>query len=296
MNIVLGSKTDTGRKRSNNQDSMCSIVAPNTARGVRALVAVADGMGGHQGGEVASGLAIKGVFDHLGKNSTVDLMGSGRSESLAQIMHQIHEQVQSKSHTPETAGMGTTLSIALIGDETVIVGHVGDSRIYRARNGQFTQLTEDHSWVAEEVRRGNLTPEEAAVHPRRNLITQAIGVTPVIEPMVAEFDLAIGDKILLCSDGLHGLVTDEDILETIEGVSPSIAVETLVDKANAAGGPDNVTVILANIVASSDDSARSDVSEADTVCLTVRRRSLTVRLLRGLLKLPSSLLSRLRSK
>ena len=188
--------------------------------------------------------------------------------------------------------MGTTLSIAVIGDENVIVGHVGDSRIYRARNGQFTQLTEDHSWVAEEVKRGNLTAEEAAVHPRRNLISQAIGVTPIIEPMVAEFDLATGDKILLCSDGLHGLVTDEDILRTIEDASPSIAVETLVEKANAAGGPDNVTVVLANILAASDDPARSDLSEADTICLTARRRSLAARLLRGLLKLPLKLFRR----
>ena len=271
---------------------MCSIVAPNTAKGVRALVAVADGMGGHQGGEVASGLAIEGVVAHLGKNSNVDLIGGDRSETLAQVIHQIHEQVQAKSNTPETRGMGTTLSIAVISDENVIVGHVGDSRIYRARNGQFTQLTEDHSWVAEEVKRGNLTAEEAAVHPRRNLISQAIGVTPIIEPMVAEFDLATGDKILLCSDGLHGLVTDEDILRTIEDASPSIAVETLVEKANAAGGPDNVTVVLANILAASDDPARTDLSEADTICLTVRRRSLAARLLRALLKLPLKLFRR----
>ena len=292
INIVVGAKTDTGRKRSNNQDCMCSIVAPNTAKGVRALVAVADGMGGHQGGEVASGLAIEGVVSHLGKNSNLDLTGVDRSETLVQVIHQIHKEVQSKSNTPETRGMGTTLSIAVIGDHNVIVGHVGDSRIYRARKGKFTQLTEDHSWVAEEVRRGNLTAEEAAVHPRRNLISQAIGVTPDIEPMVAEFDIALGDKILLCSDGLHGLVTDEDILGTIEGVSPSIAVETLVDKANAAGGPDNVTVVLADIVATTDDPAPGDLSEADTICLTGKRRSLAVRLLVGLLKLPLKLFRR----
>ena len=105
---------------------MCSIAAPNTASGVRALVAVADGMGGHQGGEVASNLAIEGVVEHLGKNSDVDLLGSERSETLAGIIHQIHEHVRSRSNTPETMGMGTTLSIAVIGDENVLIGHVGD--------------------------------------------------------------------------------------------------------------------------------------------------------------------------
>ena len=275
---------------------MCSIAAPNTASGIRALVAVADGMGGHQGGEVASNLAIEGVVEHLGKNSGVDLLGSERSETLAGIIQQIHEHVRSRSNTPETMGMGTTLSIAVIGDENVLIGHVGDSRIYRARDGNLTQLTEDHSWVAEEVRRGNLTPEQAEDHPRRNLITQAIGVTPVIEPMVAEFDLAIGDKILLCSDGLHGLVSDEDILETVEGASPQTAVEALVEKANAAGGPDNVTAVLANAVSPSDDPGQDDISEADTICLTARRRFLPVRLLSSLLKLPSRLFRGLQRK
>jgi len=272
---------------------MCAIPAPNTVSGVKALVAVADGMGGHQGGEVASRLAIEGVIARLGKNSDVDLIGNDRLETLTQVMLEIHEHVNSKSNTPETRGMGTTLSVAVIGDENIIVAHVGDSRIYRARQGELTQLTEDHSWVAEEVRRGKLTAAEAAVHPRRNLILQAIGVTPVIEPMIAEFDLAVGDKILLCSDGLHGLVTDEDILGIIEGVPPETAVETLVEKANAAGGPDNITVVLANVVSLSVDPNHGNLSEVDTICLTAMRRPLWVRLLNGLLKLPSRLFRRL---
>lgn len=277
--VVLGAMSDVGRKRSNNQDSMCSLAAPNTPAGVTALVAVADGMGGHNGGEVASALAIKGVVAHLGKKSATVVETRNRSEHLAAVIQQIHADVKAASNTPETTGMGTTLSIAVIEDSRMWVGHVGDSRIYRLRGGQFTQLTEDHSWVADEVRRGNITPAEAEKHPRRNLLSQAIGVTEVIVPMVAEFDLAVGDKVMLCSDGLHGLVSNEDMRLTIDNMPPDLAVQTLVDKANDAGGPDNVTTVIAEIVDGSGLSGRTQLSEMNTITLNGRSRVSIFRIL-----------------
>ena len=277
--VVLGALSDVGQKRSNNQDSMCSLAAPNTPPGVTALVAVADGMGGHKGGEVASALAIEGVVARLGKKSGANAAASNRAEHLAAVIHQIHADIKAASNTPETTGMGTTLSIAVIEDNRMLVGHVGDSRIYRVRDGQFTQLTEDHSWVADEVRRGSLTEAESQVHPRRNLLSQAIGVTETIAPMVAEFDLAVGDKIMLCSDGLHGLVSSEDMRLTIEKFPPDLAVQILVEKANDAGGPDNVTAVIAEIVDGSKDSGRTQLSEMNTITLDGRSGSSIFRLL-----------------
>ncbi len=277
--VILGAMTDVGRKRTNNQDSMCSLAAPNTPPGVIALVAVADGMGGHNGGEVASALAIEGVVARLGKKSGAGASTGNRSDHLADVIRQIHADVRAASNTPETAGMGTTLSIAVIEDTRVWVGHVGDSRIYRVRNGQLTQLTEDHSWVADEVRRGNITAAEAETHPRRNLLSQAIGVTEVIAPMVAEIDLAIGDKIMLCSDGLHGLVSGEDMRLTIDSMPPDLAVQTLVDKANDAGGPDNVTTVIAEIVDGTGDGGRTQLSEMNTITLNGRPGRSVFRLL-----------------
>ena len=277
--VVLGAMSDVGRKRTNNQDSMCSLAAPNTPSGVIALVAVADGMGGHNGGEVASALAIEGVVSRLGKKSGVNTELVNRQEHMADVVRQIHADVRAASNTPDTAGMGTTLSIAVIEDSRIWLGHIGDSRIYRVRDGKLTQLTDDHSWVADEVRRGNITASEAETHPRRNLLSQAIGVTEVIAPMVAEFDLAVGDKIMLCSDGLHGLVSGEDMRLTIDSMPPDLAVQTLVEKANDAGGPDNVTVVIAEIVDGSGNGGRTRLSEMNTITLSDRSGPSIFRLL-----------------
>jgi protein phosphatase len=293
--VVLGALSHVGQKRSNNQDSMCSIAAPNTLAGVTALVAVADGMGGHKGGEVASALAIEGVVGRLGKSSGVNLATGNRSELIANVVRQIHADVLAAGNTPETTGMGTTLSIAVIESNRMLVGHVGDSRIYRVRDGQFAQLTQDHSWVADEVRRGNLTEAEAEVHPRRNLLSQAVGVTQTIVPMVAEFDLSIGDKIMLCSDGLHGLVSNEDMRLTIDNMPPDLAVQTLVDKANEAGGPDNITTVIAEIVASNGtgNSGRTQLSEMNTITLDGRSGFSIFRLLTAPVRLVFKGLGRL---
>lgn len=277
--VILGGLTDVGRRRDNNQDSMCSLAAPNTQAGVTALVAVADGMGGHKGGDVASALAIDGVVARLGRNSKIDFPTSDRIRLMTDVILQIHADVAKAGAAPELSGMGTTLSIAVIENDHMVIGHVGDSRIYMLRNEKLTQLTPDHSWVAEEVRRGNITQAEADVHPRRNLVAQAIGATPSIEPMVGQFPVAIGDKILLCSDGLHGPLSNEEIRLLVGSLPPDVAVRSLIDKANDAGGPDNITAVIAEIAKAPDSATRTRLSEMSTMTSSSRTLSLILRVI-----------------
>jgi len=221
---------------------------------VGGVLAVADGMGGHQGGERASQMAMAGVVRLLGKGKPRadrdTLPPASPDERLAQIsdvVAQVNSEVFAAANTPETRGMGTTLSLAVIEGSTLSIGHVGDSRVYLHRNGSLAQLTPDHSWVAEEVARGALSPEEARRHPRRNLITRAIGIGPEVEPVTFAAELEQGDTLLLCSDGLHGLVRDEQIGAVLSSKEPKEAADVLIDMANTAGGNDNITVVVARV-------------------------------------------------
>ncbi len=144
--------------------------------------------------------------------------------------------------------MGTTLSVALIEGNTVFVGHIGDSRIYLQRGGALTQLTPDHSWVAEEVARGNITQQEAATHPRRNLLTRAVGIGNIVEPATLSYPLEAGDLLLLCSDGLHGLVSNATIAGVLSDYEPAHAAKEFIRLANSAGGTDNVTAVVAGVL------------------------------------------------
>lgn len=265
IGVVLGAATHVGMQREVNQDSMCSISAPNTATGVAALIAVADGMGGHQGGEVASAMAIEGVVEKFGKTSSFGDNVSDQPEQIRTGLIAIHNDVMSAGNKPETAGMGTTLSLAIVQDNRVLLGHVGDSRVYRLRDQGLSQLTDDHSWVGEEVRQGRMTEAQAAVHPRRNLVLQAIGATPTIEPAIYETDVRVGDRLLICSDGLHGVVADEEIGRITSTLSPVDAVDELVNKANQGGGPDNVSVVIAEIVTIDGTSTLGSTSGMKTI-------------------------------
>jgi PPM family protein phosphatase len=265
--VLLGALSDVGKQRENNQDSMCSIAAPNTPDGISALMAVADGMGGHRGGEVASAIAIQGVVTRLGKSNGAGAVSAVNSRSIAETLRQIHADVAAASTTPETTGMGTTLSVVVLKPGCMLVGHVGDSRVYRLRDGKLAQLTQDHSYVADEVRKGNISREEAESHPMRNVLTQAVGHSATLDPMVGEFDVVAGDKILLCSDGLHGLVSSQYIQRVMTKMPPESAVQALIDRANEAGGFDNITAVIAEIVTGSDESSRTHLSEMETITI-----------------------------
>jgi len=240
-----------GRVRKANQDAYCALLAPNTPPGVGGVLAVADGMGGHQSGERASQMAVAGVLRLLGKRqagaSRDTLPPNGRPAQLRGVVEQVNSEVFAAAATPETRGMGTTLSLAVVEGDTLSIGHVGDSRVYLLRNGNLAQLTPDHSWVAEEVARGAITAEEARTHPRRNLITRAIGIGQTVEPVTLSAELEQGDILLLCSDGLHGMVPDDQISAVLSSEEPKAAAARLVDMANAAGGNDNITAIVARL-------------------------------------------------
>jgi protein phosphatase len=223
-------KTDTGRQRRDNEDSAMAQ-AP--------VFAVADGMGGARAGEVASQLAIE-TFEQ-------GLPESGSSEELlAERVREANRAIYDKAATePELQGMGTTLTAAYLDDAHLSIAHVGDSRAYLFRDGELQRLTQDHSLVDELVRRGKLTEEQAAEHPQRSIITRALGIEPDVEVDTWSYPVRAGDVLLLCSDGLTSMISDNRMAEVL-GAAPSLerAAGELIGEANEAGGRDNITVVL----------------------------------------------------
>jgi PPM family protein phosphatase len=231
--IQLGHGTDTGKKRRRNEDDY--VVEPP-------LFAIADGMGGAQAGELASSLAAGAVRSGEG-------VGAGESRVVELIQEANRRVYQRSSQDATVSGMGTTMTVALVEDDSVVFGHVGDSRAYLIRDGKLEQLTEDHSLVAELVRSGKLSPEEAETHPQRSVITRALGTDPDVDVDTFSIPTRPGDLFMLCSDGLTSMVEDETILETIEKHRDNLqtAAKALIRAANKGGGEDNITVIFFEI-------------------------------------------------
>ena len=257
--LTLGSLTHVGMKRSSNEDSHCALVGLNAPPGSDALLAVADGMGGHAAGEVASAMAIQGIKSRLSRDGLGDAPQQGPLEyerSMKQVVQDLNAEVRKGAEQPATMGMGTTLTAVLIFGPLAIIAHVGDSRAYLFRKGRMQQLTRDHSWVAEEVARGALTESQAREHPRRNILTRALGVATDVEVDTSASELEEGDVLLLCSDGLHGLVSDEEIARTSTAFDPQAACDALVERANGLGGNDNVTVVMVRIDRLGDPDVR----------------------------------------
>jgi len=230
----LGYGTDTGRKRRRNEDAY--VVEPP-------LFAIADGMGGAQAGELASSLAAGAVRE--------DEAAAGSGERrVAELIQEANRRVYERSSQDAAAsGMGTTMTVAFVGDANVAFGHVGDSRAYLIRDGKLEQLTEDHSLVAELVRSGKLSPEEAETHPQRSVITRALGTDPDVDVDTFSIETAPGDLFMLCSDGLTSMVEDDIILQTIEKNRDNLqtAAKALIRAANKGGGEDNITVVFFEI-------------------------------------------------
>lgn len=236
--------SDTGRQRRANEDS-------SFARSP--LFAVADGMGGAQAGEVASRMAVKTLEPGLPD-------GSGSAEErLAGLVKRANADIHEHSRaSEERAGMGTTITAAYVGEEELSIAHVGDSRLYLLREGSFERLTRDHSLVDELVREGKLTPEEADVHPQRSIITRALGPEPDVDVDSMTWRARAGDIYLLCSDGLTSMVPEKRVGEIVRGAdSLESAGRALIEAANAAGGRDNITVVLFRLddVSFADDTA-----------------------------------------
>jgi len=237
MRLVVGAATDVGRVREGNEDAYLV----DDAMG---LVAVADGMGGHRGGEVASATALEALRAAVSA-------GRPLRESVEDANRAVFEKAQSDE---SLRGMGTTITAAtLAAGGTLLIGHVGDSRAYLLRDGELRQVTTDHSLVEELVRDGRLTPDEAAVHPQRSIITRALGVDSTVDVDVYPLELFAGDVLMFCSDGLTGMLQPDLIAAELrrEG-DPARAATKLVDAANASGGEDNITVV---VVAVTDEAA-----------------------------------------
>jgi protein phosphatase len=223
-------KTDTGRQRRDNEDS---------AFARSPLFVVADGMGGAQAGEVASRMAVEAFQRELSPQGSPEERLADRAKDANRRIYEI----SSSEH--ERAGMGTTLTAVYLDDSALAIAHVGDSRAYLLRDGRLSRLTQDHSLVGELVRRGKLTEQQAAEHPQRSIITRALGVDAEVQVDTWTYPARPGDVVLLCSDGLTSMITEERIAAILgEASDLDRAAERLIDEANEAGGRDNITVVI----------------------------------------------------
>lgn len=231
--MIFGAKTDIGKVREHNEDSFgCKDN----------LFVVADGMGGHRAGEVASSIAVETIL--AGNISRIDEAG------LKQLILEANNAILAEAEkNPELAGMGTTVAVLVLFPHKAIVAHIGDSRIYRyTAKGELIRLTDDHSLVAELVKRGELTEIEAKEHPHRNMLTRALGTKGNIEVETMVLPVQPGDRFLLCSDGLTGMVDEDTIGQVLAGNDmPKVLAEQLVALAVERGGMDNVTVVIVDI-------------------------------------------------
>ena len=249
MKLSYKGVTDVGRKREANED--CFAVVPEDR-----LFVVADGMGGHAAGEVASRLAVSAIADFIAStrrdaeitwpfdyDTSMSMEGNRLKTAIRLANQRILDTI---SHKKDLEGMGTTLVGAIMSEARLCVAHVGDSRAYLIRDGAISQITSDHSWVNEQVKLGFLSRQDAGRHPFRNVVTRALGSKDDVVVDVSEQDMRRGDYLLLCSDGLNTMIDDESIVRTVisNGDDVERAAVALVNLANENGGEDNVTVII----------------------------------------------------
>jgi protein phosphatase len=228
--------SDSGQLRENNEDAARAL--PDSG-----LFVVADGMGGHIAGEVASRVASDAIVDVVCSGSSPRRIRD-ESSRLGEAVIAANSAVRREADRLELVGMGTTLTALLIRGSTATIAHIGDSRAYLVRKGELRQLTRDHTLVSLLIDSGVIQPEEAALHPERHVLTQAIGTQATVHPEVRQFRFAKGSRFLLSSDGLHDVVPADGILDLAQRPDLEEAARSLVDAANAHGGPDNITVVM----------------------------------------------------
>ncbi len=247
--LEVVTRTDPGMVRSHNEDSVYASVS-------HGIAVLADGMGGYNAGEVASGMTPALLASELGRAFTekppymIEVSGTWADIALqAQIAKTNAAVYKASQSQPQYEGMGTTLVTAVFHNDCVTVAHIGDSRLYRLRGDEFAQITRDHSLLQEQIDRGLITPEQARTSNNKNLVTRALGIDPVVEPDIHEYEVRAGDIYLLCSDGLNDMVEDEEIAMTLRLLSANLELcaMQLVQLANDSGGRDNVSVILVKV-------------------------------------------------
>jgi PPM family protein phosphatase len=242
MNIRVGAKSDVGKMRTDNQDSYLAD---------EPVFAVADGVGGHLGGDVASATAIRVIREGT--------QGGARADQLEELLQRVNSAIWEKSQSAtHLRGMGTTCTLVLLENGSAHLAHVGDSRAYLYRSGELSQVTEDHNLVGRMLSEGRLSREEAAHHPQRNIITRALGLDPNVDVDLLTLELTEGDRLIICSDGLSSMVDEQTLAGIMSGErDPQAAAERLIEEANEAGGEDNITVVLIDVGDNSADQAAS---------------------------------------
>lgn len=243
--MIVGAVSDVGLKRQNNQDYMFVSTEKEFP-----LFIIADGMGGHNAGEIASSMAVKIIIDKFSKNKDKLKNERGIKLLIKEAIQEANDNIYLKSlNKPELNGMGTTITLAYLHNNKIYIGHVGDSRAYVIKNNKISQITEDHSLVNELVKNGSITPAEAINHPQRNMITRAVGTSYKINLDLYILSYEQKDKLILCSDGLTNMVDDNTILEVINcnDLDMYKVCNDLVVLAKENGGRDNITVVGINL-------------------------------------------------
>lgn len=240
--MLTALKTDTGKIRQHNEDDAGIFKGKDEF----ILAVVADGMGGHLAGDVASKMAVKAMGEKWNEAETIPTAPSDCEKWLIEQILSVNSKIYDHAQAHEECqGMGTTIVCALFTGKTVSVAHIGDSRCYFLQDGDFVQVTEDHSLVNELVRTGEISREDAEHHPRKNVLTKALGTDQSVSIDTRSFDIEPGDKLLLCSDGLTNKVEGTELKDILQSDSaPQEKVNLLVDKANQNGGEDNITAVL----------------------------------------------------
>ncbi|MGH7617694.1 MAG: Stp1/IreP family PP2C-type Ser/Thr phosphatase [Gemmatimonadaceae bacterium] len=244
--------------RSGNEDNFAVHAPPNGDRG---LFIVADGMGGHAAGEVASEMAVQTLERELA--GMKDLAEDGAADRVADALRLANRSIHDRTITEvDKQGMGTTASVLIVSGTRYMIGQVGDSRVYLLRDGALQQLTKDHSYVQEQVDAGFLTPEQARYHPYSNVITRCVGASPDVQPDIYQGEVRLGDLFLVASDGLTGMVDDRRLqMLLMSRAEPDRKVHSLISEANGRGGLDNITAIVVQVAPEDDGAATAKTQE-----------------------------------
>ncbi len=246
LQLEAAARTDKGITRANNEDAVLSIIPPEpqvmTEKG--ALFVVADGMGGHAKGDVASEMAVNLIRENYYQQTTSD-----SANALREALLQAHQAIYERNQQEQLGkmGMATTCVAAVLQDKHVYVANAGDSLAYVIRQGQVRQIAENHSWVAEQVRLGKMTLAEARAEGKNNVITRCLGYDETVDVYVTTEEVAHDDILVLCTDGLHNLVGEDELRTIVEQHTARESVELLIERANAQGGPDNITAVVVHI-------------------------------------------------
>jgi protein phosphatase len=256
MVLRHSARTDVGMIRSGNEDNFAAH-----ANGDRGLFVVADGMGGHAAGEVASEMAVQTLEREL--VSVRDLTDRGAAARITEALRLANRSIHDRTITEvDKQGMGTTASVLIVAGTRYMIGQVGDSRVYLLRDGALQQLTKDHSYVQEQVDAGFLTPEQARYHPYSNVITRCVGASPDVQPDIYEGEVRLGDLFLVASDGLTGMVDDRRLqMLLMSRAEPDRKVHALISEANGRGGLDNITAIVVQVAAEEDGAGTARTQE-----------------------------------